>query len=418
MWNEEVIMTFTGTITLTYRATRVPAEVELIEGNEWERELEILVEQVQHEKDKVRDIFLQLHILLAVREQSLLVELDDVVVRARLEVKEKVETLQELQKARESLDRELTKNKLRQVLQKNLSTLDEKIREEKGKDVNVRWIELEWMSEQLEQSIIKMCKVVTFKERPFRTEDYSRKLRPVWSREGAGPSPIKTPWQIAIDLISENIYIVDIYAYNIKIFNKEGEYLDNIPTPENPCGITLTNEFIYVSAEKTIVKIQRSNNKTAKSVKLENDVFGMGIYKNYMLYVSEEFKLSILLLDMELKVQKRIRLKTPHVTVSTSITSINYTKRTYGKLVRCIIEKTEIPFCNFFTIDQFGNIITSDYSGNKTNIFSNSGKLIHTISNSNPTEDEMLSNPRGVAIDKNNRIIIAQDSLKYNLIAF
>ncbi|KAI6660259.1 hypothetical protein LOD99_10429 [Oopsacas minuta] len=220
-------------------ATRVAAEVELIEGNEWERELEILVEQVQHEKDKVRDIFLQLHILLAVREQSLLVELDDVVVRARLEVKEKVETLQELQKARESLDRELTKNKLRQVLQKNLSTLDEKIREEKGKDVNVRWIELEWMSEQLEQSIIKMCKVVTFKERPFRTEDYSRKLRPVWSREGAGPSPIKTPWQIAIDPISENIYIVDIYAYNIKIFNKEGEYLDNIPTPENPCGITL-----------------------------------------------------------------------------------------------------------------------------------------------------------------------------------
>ncbi|KAI6646323.1 hypothetical protein LOD99_9275 [Oopsacas minuta] len=416
-------------------ATRVPVEVELIEGNEWERRLEILVEQVQHEKDKVRDIFLQLHSLLAVREQSLLVELDDVVVRARSEVKEKTDVLQELQKAREALDRELTKNKLREVLQKNLSTLDEKIREEKGRDVNVRWIELEWKREQLEQSIIEVCKVVTLKERPFITEDYSRKLRSVWSHEGTGPSRIDCPQQIAIDPISENIYIVDNKAHNIKIFNKESKYLYNIPTPQNPCGIALTNESIYVSADKTIVKIGRSDNKTAKSVKLKNDVRGMDIYINNMLYVCESINLSILLLDMELKVQKGIILNTPHITYSTRITSIQlYQDNMYvkfhhspfhtqifsldGELVRCIIEKTEILFCNFFTIDQFGNIIIPDYFGNKINIFSNSGELIHTISNSNLAEDGMLMCSQGVAIDKNNRIIIAQDSLKYNLIAF
>ncbi|KAI6648003.1 E3 ubiquitin-protein ligase TRIM71-like [Oopsacas minuta] len=416
-------------------ATRVPAEVELIEGNEWERELEILVEQVQHEKDKVRDIFQQLHSLLAVREQSLLVELDDVVVRARLEVKEKIDVIQELQKAKEALDKELTKNKLREVLQKNLSTLDEKIREEKGRGVNVRWVDLEWKREQLEQSIIEVCKVVTFKEKPFRTEDYSRKLRPVWSREGTGPSRIEWPDQIAIDPISENIYIVDSKAHNIKIFNKEGKYLYNISTPKNPSGIALTNEFIYVSAGKTIVKIGRSNNKTTKSVKLENSVFGMDIYTNNTLYVCEQYNLSILLLDMELKVQNRIILNTPHVTDRKSITSIKlyqdnmYVKfnnslfhlqifRLDGELVRCIIEETEILFCNFFTIDQFGNIITPNYFRNEIKIFSNSGKLIHTISNSNLAEDEMFDCPIEVAIGKNNRIIIAQHSEKYNLIAF
>ncbi|KAI6649502.1 hypothetical protein LOD99_11867 [Oopsacas minuta] len=399
------------------------------------KELEILVEQVQHEKDRVRDIFLQLHSLLAVREQSLLVELDDDVVRARLAVKEKTGVLQELQKARELLDRELTKNKLREVLQKNLSTLDEKIREEKGRGVNVRWVELEWKKEQLEQSIIEVCKVVTFKEKPFRTEDYSRKLRPVWSHEGTGPNRIDWPQQIAIDPISENIYIVDYDAYNTKIFNKEGKYLYNIPTPENPSGIALTNEFIYVSTGNTIVKIRRSNNKTAKSVKLENCVYVMDIYTNNMLYVCEKFKLSILLLDMELKVHQRIILNTPYVTDKTSIPSIKlYQDNMYVKfhnspyhlqifsldreLVRCIIEETEIMLCNFFTIDQFGNIITSDYFGNEIKIFSNSGKLIHTISNSNLADYEMLRCPLGVAIDKNNRIIIAQHSEKYNLIAF
>ena len=54
--------------------------------------------------------------LLVVRETFLLKEIDDVVIQARQEVVDKKGTLRELYTAKEGLERDLTKNKLREVL--------------------------------------------------------------------------------------------------------------------------------------------------------------------------------------------------------------------------------------------------------------------------------------------------------------
>ena len=43
----------------------------------------------------------------------------------------------------------------------------------------------------------------------FRSEDYSLKLIPVWSREGTGPGEIKQPNQIAIDNTTQHIFVAD-----------------------------------------------------------------------------------------------------------------------------------------------------------------------------------------------------------------
>ena len=113
-------------------------------------------------------------------------ELDEVVVEARQELKEKREVLLELQTTKETTERELTKNKLKEVLEKNLRNLEDEIREELSKPLNVTWVEVEWKREQLEQSIVEVSKVVKNREIPFRTEDYSLKLSPVWYHEGTG----------------------------------------------------------------------------------------------------------------------------------------------------------------------------------------------------------------------------------------
>ena len=170
--------------------------------------------------------------------------MDEVVVRARQELADKREVLKELDTAREGLERDLTKNILRDVLDKNLLTLEDKIGEELSRGVSVGWLELDWKKEQLEQSVIEVCKVVTLKERPFRSEDYSLKLRPVWSREGTGPGEIKRPFQIAIDNSTQNIFVADFDASKIQVFNEEGNHLYQIPTPKYPKGIAL-NRRIY-----------------------------------------------------------------------------------------------------------------------------------------------------------------------------
>ena len=109
----------------------------------------------------------------------LLKEMDDIVTLARQEVAEKKGTLQELYKAREALERDLTKNKLKKLLESNLRAIEAAIGEEVARDMNVCWMELDWKREALEQSVIEVCKVVSLKERPVTRVEYSTKLCPV-----------------------------------------------------------------------------------------------------------------------------------------------------------------------------------------------------------------------------------------------
>ena len=97
-----------------------------------ERELEELRSQVQREKEKARSYFHQLHLLLAAREESVLRELDEIVDRVRAELTEKRALLQQLNTAREGLERDLTENKLRELLQKNVRSLEDGIGEVLG----------------------------------------------------------------------------------------------------------------------------------------------------------------------------------------------------------------------------------------------------------------------------------------------
>ena len=89
-----------------------------------------------------------------------------------------------------------------------------------------------------------------------------------------------------------------------------------------------------------------------------------------------------------------------------------------GELVRCLIEKSEIDWSSNFSIDQLGNIIVADWGSNTIKIFSNEGEVLHTITSDMLPSDQKFHGPNGVAIDKQNRIIVAHKNEKCNLIAF
>ena len=415
-------------------ATRVVAvgEVTGIEG--MERRLVELVEQVEREKEKTRDTFQQLHSLLVIREEGLLRELDGVVVEARQELKDKKKALEALRAVKESTERDLNMNKLKEVQKKNLQNLEDQIREELSKPLSVTWVEVEWKREQLEQSIVEVSKVVKIKERPFRTEDYSLKLRPVWYHEGTGSSVIEDPYQLAIHPISGNIFVADRYTKKIQVFDNTGHYLYHIPTPPESIGLCLSDEFIFVTTnEQKLVKIQISNKKAIKSVVTENRVCGMDISSN--IYVCEYNNQSVIVFDKNLNFLKRIPLKSPHFTSNTLTLSIRlYENNMYvmfdesdyclqvfsqdGQLIRGVIRSSDINYSLFFSLDRFGNIIVADCWGYQIRIFSNSGRIIHSISNDTLTEDQKLSYPRGISVDKQNNIVVALWDNKCNLIAF
>ena len=193
-------------------ATRVPAPEELCAG-ELERKLRDLCEHVELKKEEVRSNFQQFHCLLAMRETFLLEEMDDIVRTAIQEIKEKKETLRELNTAREGLERDLTKNKLKEILDKNLRQLEDEIGRELARGVNVEWIELEWKREQLEQSVVEVCGVVSLNERPVAVlpVDYSQKMCPVWSgvRQGTGQNELYGPLDLVTDKDSGQVFVYD-----------------------------------------------------------------------------------------------------------------------------------------------------------------------------------------------------------------
>ena len=415
-------------------ATRVAAVVEVTSNEEMEIQLVELVEQVEREKEKTRDTFQQLHSLLVVREGALLRELDEVVVDARQDLKEKREVLQELQEAKESAEQKLTKNKLKDLLEKHLRNLEDQIREELSKPLNVTCVEVEWKREQLEQSIVELSKVIRMKERPFRTEDYSLKLRPVWYHEGTDSSVSQDPRQLTIDTESGNIFVVDRNYSKIQVFDNTGHYLYHIPTPPEPIGVCLSDEFIFVTTNnKELLKIRISDKKSIKSVVTEEKVFGMDISNN--IYVCEYSNNSVIVFDKSLNFLKRIPLESPHVTFGTLTFSIRlhenemyvtFGKSDYwlqvfsldGQLIRGVMQTIGVHVSFFFSLDRIGNIIATVWLSHKIWIFSNSGNLIHTISNDSLTEDQELVYPTGISVDKQNNIVVASCNKKCSLIAF
>ena len=241
-------------------ATRGPAPGELLCVDELERKLIDLSKQVELKKEEVRSNFQQLHDLLVVRETCLLREMDEIVIRARQEITEKRATLEALYTARESSERDLTPNKLKKLLENHLRAIENEIGEEVARGVNVGWMELDWKIEQLEQSVIEVCKVVTLKERPLTRIDYSVRKCPVWSHDGTVSGEITDPHQLAIDDKTQNIFVTDFDAERIQVFDGEGNHLYEISTPPRPAGITLSDEYIFVTTRDKLVKIEKSNN--------------------------------------------------------------------------------------------------------------------------------------------------------------
>ena len=424
-------------------ATRGPAPEDLLCVEELERKLIDLSEQVELKKEEVKSNFQQLHDLLAVRETFLLREMDEVVTRVKQQVAEKRTNLQQLYTAREGLERDLTQNAFKKLLEKNLRAIEDEIGEEVARGVNVGWIELDWKREQLEQSVIDLCKVVTLKERPLTRIDYSAKKSPVWYSHGTVSGRITDPRQIAIDDKTQNIFVTDFKTDRIQVFDGEGNHLYQISTPPCPVGIALSDEYIFVSTRdifvSTLIKIEKSNNKSIKSVETANRVLGIDTNTNTDIYGCEVSNQSIVVFDKYLKFLRRIELKTTQVKSNTHTNSIKlYEDKMYvmfdgyssplpfhlqifnleGELVKCLIKENEISSSDFFSIDKLGNIIVADWNENQIKIFSKEGDVLHSITSTMLPGDQEFDCPTGVAIDKQNRIIVAHRNVKCNLLAF
>ena len=406
-------------------ATRISTAEEQLCIEVLESKLTDLTNHVQLQKEIASSEFQELHNMLSAREHSLL-QLDYVVTEATREISEKRQHLHALYTARESGQRD-TPSDLKVLLEISLNELKEKIGEELSREVDV-WFK----KEELGECVNNVCTVVILKERPFQSEDYGLKLSPIWSRESTHNN---TPMQIAIDDTTHNIFVTDIFD-PILVFDKEGNYLYDIPISLGSVGIALTSDAIYASSQNCLLKIEKSSNKCLVTIHMQHRIWGIDVGNDKNIYGCQYSNNSIAVYDENLTFQKQIKLKSSHIDADTQTNTIKlYDRNMYvmfglvhdfhlqifslkGELIKCLLSRSEIQMSRFFSIDRLGNIVVSDYIGNEIKIFSKFGKLLHTISNNMLPEDKKLHRPSGVAIDRQNRIIVAQKSKECYLLAF
>ncbi|WP_411025073.1 hypothetical protein, partial [Salmonella sp. s54836] len=84
-----------------------------------------------------------------------------------------------------------------------------------------------------------------------------------------------------------------------------------------------------------------------------------------------------------------------------------------GILLRTILNKQQVNFALYFTMDINNNYIISDNQDNNIKIFNRIGKLIANIGNKG-----QIKNPHGISLDLNNKLIICDEKNKYKLQAF
>ena len=229
--------------------------------------------------------------------------------------------------------------------------------------------------------------------------------------------------------------MTDFEANTIQVFTEEGNHLYKIPTAVDPTGIALTQEYIFVSARDQLVKIRKSNKESVKSVQTEKSVWGIDTDGNNNIYGCEYYNKSVIVFDKNLKFLYKIELKSSHLSSYTRTTSIKLYKDSMyvmfhnspfplqifsleGELERCLIPQNQTLFSNFFSIDRLENIIVPDLYTKRIKIFSKEGEPIHSIDSAMLPGDQKFYYPRGVAVDRKNRIIVAQENKECCLLAF
>ena len=93
-------------------------------------------------------------------------------------------------------------------------------------------------------------------DRPVAAVDYSVRKCTVWSCDATSSNQIRYPMQLVIEDTTQNIFIADYDAEGIQVFNEEGNHLYQISTPPCPIGLVLTDNYIFVSTEMKLVKIE------------------------------------------------------------------------------------------------------------------------------------------------------------------
>ena len=392
--------------------------------------------QLERARVQLREKVARAHQVLQEREAALLSELQQLEDTYRGEGVDR--QINQLRINKEQVVATLKDKMDKELLEQNVALLDTQMRElaanlETTRD-RMRRVELEWdlNLERILSSTGSICVrgVPDYKERtnPVMVAGKHRK------KKSSAPGGFYWPNSIAIDSVTDNIYICDAGNNRLQVFNESLEFLFSFSEEMNsPFGICIHLSKVYVTqfaANSLSVYspegryIQSVGREGKKELEFDRPTGVAVSTVNNLIYICdcENNRIQCLNLDLtfhsfipEVTQPRDIKLTSRDVVVLTGGSPCVQFYDYSHQLIRQIITRgggNQVINPCYFCLDRQLDILMTDQVSDSVLIFSNGGQLLHKFGKRGEGRGDLIF-PTGIAMDRENRFLVISHNTEH-----
>ena len=247
---------------------------------------------------------------------------------------------------------------------------------------------------------------------------------------GTENNELKYPRGLALDKISQKVYIADFGNRCVRVLSFQGEFHTQFDQGvlRGPWGVGVTEEFIFVT-DWTQDSLFQFNKDTLQLINRAEgelcDPRGLCVDRNGDVFIADLGNHRVSVLSGNLSFKSCIGTGTLHypedvklspdtlVVLIWSPNCVRIFSRSGDLLTSCVSQGIEQnclvdrPF--FFCLDPDMNILISDWGHDTIKIFTHSGELIHALGKKGKLRGELIS-PRGIAVSHSGTIFIVSQN--------
>ena len=335
---------------------------------------------------------------------------------------------EELMNVKSDIEHKIKTNQLRELQEQMLVGIEEKVAEMRLLHPETRLV-FQGECEQLQQLILGIGKVVEEEVSAITRYHDMRKVVGV-ARKGQNPGELSEPNAIAIDELTNNIYVTEYAPARVSIFSESGKFLNTFTNRlmEHPYGIAIHSDNVYVTdlgipgvfqfkiempdihlhsvIAGNVSDDEKSYRPRQLTVSTDGEVFvaDCSNHKIQILDASLFFKRSIKHDSMLCPIDVKLSGEQVYVLTLVSDSCVHVFSHDGVKL-RSFITKSGVQGITgawFFCLDTATNLIISDGEANLIKVFSPDGTLLHSIGGFQGG----LPSPHGLALTKENKLVV------------
>ena len=397
---------------------------------------EIPVPNVDHVVSEINQLFKHLHSCLEQRRLALIVKYQEAQNEKTARLTTRARKINALSKHKESTERDLQLKELDELQNLMLSEIEvelEKAREPLPETIIV--FKRDYLP--LEQLIAELGEVL--EEEVSLVPNYLS-MKPVVAimKFGNALGELYYPNSVIVDS-NNRIFVAEGSAFQaharISVFSENGEFLTNFTSPHmrQPHGLAIHGDFLYVSdvdleailqfkmePQFSFVTEQGTEGSEVGefkhpcnlTVSANGNVYVVDYYNHRVQILNSSLQYLRNLTQEQIEFPRDIKLTVDEAYVLCKDSPCVHVFSHAGERLRSLIprgDKVRMTYPRYFCLDAEENIIISDYTAHRIQIFSQQGNLIKTIGEEGH-QPGMFYHPRGLAITKELSFVVVSEN--------